>query len=119
MYVNSEYIKEGEIDPMKFSSVTDVTYDIGEAMEKTKYNIRRALDVMKSPQMPDPSPRHAQMGSFNEWLEIYKGLQEVRPYSIYNLISPGNTRIGELEDMNVGVIKENADEFKLGVSVLL
>jgi len=113
VHVNNEYVKKGEVDPEEFSSVADVTYDMGEAMEKTKYNIKSALKVMKSPDMPDPSPRYAQMGSLNEWMEIYKGLKEVRPYSIYNLITPGNNRIGELEDMNVELIEDIPDDFKL------
>ncbi|OGZ57390.1 MAG: hypothetical protein A3F94_00450 [Candidatus Spechtbacteria bacterium RIFCSPLOWO2_12_FULL_38_22] len=113
--VNNQYVRKGEIDPIELSLESDVTGNVREEMEKTKYNISRALEIIKSPEMPDPSPRHAQMGSLNEWLEIYKELQEVRPYSIYNLISPGNNRIGDLEDMNVEFIKDIPDDFKLTI----
>ncbi|OGZ60851.1 MAG: hypothetical protein A2919_02255 [Candidatus Spechtbacteria bacterium RIFCSPLOWO2_01_FULL_43_12] len=113
IHVNNQYVKNGEIDPIELSFEEDVTGDVREEMEKTKYNISRALDTAKSAEMPDPSPRYANLGSLAEWLEIYKGLREVQPYSIYNLASPGANRIGELEDMGVALIENIPDDFKL------
>lgn len=115
IHVNNKYVRKGEIDSIKLSTVEDVTDKVRQEMEKTKYNIKRALDIMKLSEMPDPSPRYASMGALGEWLNIYKTLQEVHPYSIYNLAIPGNRRIAELEDMDIQLIEHIPDDFKLAL----
>ncbi|MEX2144807.1 MAG: DUF2779 domain-containing protein [Candidatus Spechtbacterales bacterium] len=115
IHVASEYVRKGDIDPAELSFVSDVTEDVRGEIEKTKYNINRALGVANSAEMPDPSPRYAGLGSFVEWMNIYKGLREVQPYSIYELASPGVNRIAELEDMGIHLIEHIPDDFKLTV----
>ncbi len=114
IHVNGEYVRNGEVDPIKLSAVTDITDEVRDKIEETKENIRLALNVVKLPDLPDPSPRYASLGSLNEWMEIYEGLgNRVDKYSIYNLIAPGVRRIGALEDLGVEFIKDIPDDFKL------
>jgi hypothetical protein len=40
----------------------------------TELHILKARDVVASPAMPDPSPRHVRPGAMDEWMEIYEGL---------------------------------------------
>ncbi len=114
IHVNNEYVRDGEIDSIKLTAVSDATEGVRDKIEETKENIKRALEVVDSSDMPDPSPRYAKLGSLNEWMRIYKALgMEVERYSIYNLIAPGANRIGELEDLGIKLIKDIPDDFKL------
>lgn len=114
IHVNNEYVRDGEVDFTKLSTVTDITNEVREIIEETKSNIQLALEVIKLPKLPDPSPRYAKLGSFGEWLEIYKALgNEIDPYSIYNLISPSVKLIGDLEDSGISLIKDIPEDFKL------
>ncbi len=114
IHVNNQYVRDGEIDPIKLSSVTDITDEVRAKIEETKNNIQRALEIINLSKLPDPSPRHAQLGSLNEWMEIYKLLgNTIDKYSIYNLIAPGVKRIGQLEDLGITFIKDIPDTFNL------
>ncbi|MCP6718985.1 MAG: DUF2779 domain-containing protein [Patescibacteria group bacterium] len=114
IHVNNQYVRDGEIDPISLSTVTDITNDVRNKIEETKNNIQLAFDVINLPELPDSSPRHAKLGSLNEWMEIYKSLgNKVDMYSIYNLIAPGVKRIGELEDLGISLIKDIPDDFNL------
>lgn len=114
IHVNNEYVRDGEVDFTKLSAVTDITNEVREIIEETKSNIQFALEVIKLPKLPNPSPRYAKLGSFGEWLEIYKVLgNKIDPYSIYNLIAPSVKLIGDLEDLGISLIKDIPDDFKL------
>lgn len=114
IHVNNQYVREGKIDPVKLSAVTDITKDVRDKIKETESNIQEALSIVNLPNPPDLSPRYAKLGSLNEWMEIYKSLgNKVDKYSIYNLIAPGTKRIGELEDLGISLIKDIPDDFKL------
>ena len=112
--VNNQYVRDGEINIKELSKTTDVTKKVRGKMEATGVGIQRAIKVVESSERPDISPRYADFGGFNEWMDIYKNLVgDVDTYSIYNLFSPGATRIGELEDLGINLIKDIPDDFKL------
>ena len=114
IHVNNEYVRDGEVNFTKLSTATDVTNKVREIIEETKNNIQLALEVIKLPKLPDPSPRYAKLGSFSEWLEIYRALgNKIDPYSIYNLIAPNVKLIGNLEDLNISLISDIPEDFKL------
>ena len=114
IHVNNEYVRDGEVNFTKLSTATDVTNKVREIIEETKNNIQLALEVIKLPKLPDPSPRYAKLGSFSEWLEIYRALgSKIDPYSIYNLIAPSVKLIGNLEDLNISLISDIPEDFKL------
>ena len=114
IHVNNQYVRDGAIDPIKLSSVTDITDEVRAKIEETKSNIQRALEIINLSELPDTSPRYAKLGSLNDWMEIYKLLgNTVDKYSIYNLIAPGVKRIGQLEDLGIAFIKDIPDAFNL------
>lgn len=114
VHVNNQYTKNGEIDPIELSAVTDITSKVRDKIEGTKESIKRALDVINLPELPDPSPRWVKLGALGEWMEIYKALgKKVDKYSIYNLIAPGTKNLGALEDLGIEYIKDIPDDFKL------
>lgn len=114
IHVNSEYVRSGEIEPDQIADETDITNAVRALMPETGENIEKALAVMALPQMPDPSPRHARNGAFDEWLAIYENIVgEFPPYSIYHLAGVGARRVGELEDIGVSLITDIPDDVTL------
>ncbi len=114
IHVNNQYVRDGEINFKELSTTTDVTEIVRERVGETKGNIKNALSVLGQSECPDISPRHVTMGALNEWLDIYKILVGgIDKYSIYNLISPGAKRIGELEDLGIKLIKDIPEDFKI------
>lgn len=114
IHVNNEYVRDGEVDFAKLSTATDITNEVREIIEETKSNIQLALKVISLSELPDPSPRYTKLGAFREWLEIYKALgNKIEPYSIYNLIALNAKLIGGLEDLNISLIKDIPEDFKL------
>lgn len=116
IHVNNQYVKSGDIDPIKLSTITDITNIVRDKIKGTKENIGRALNIINLPELPDPSPRWVKLGAMGEWMEIYKGLgKKIDKYSIYNLITPSAKFLGELEDLGIEFIKDIPDDFKLTV----
>lgn len=114
VHVNSEYVRRGEIDPKEITDTTEVTSAVRSLMDFTAIEVEKAKRVMVQAEMPDPSPRFARNGAFNEWLEIYELLVgEFPEYSIYNLCTLGTRRAEELEDIGITGIKDIPDEFNL------
>jgi hypothetical protein len=114
IHVNSEYVRNGEVDPKQIADETDVTNAVRALMAETAENIAKALAVMVLSEMPDPSPRFARNGAFYEWLSIYEAIVgEFPPYSIYHLAGVGARKIGELEDIGVTLINDIPEEFAL------
>jgi len=114
IHVNNQYVRDGEIDPIELSAVTNITDDVRAKIEETKENIRLAFNIINLPDLPDSSPRYANFGSLGEWMKIYKALgNKIDKYSIYNLILIRAKRIGELEDLDIKFIKDIPDDFKL------
>jgi len=113
VHVNNQYIRNGEVVAKELTVVTDVTEKVKSLRESTKRGIAEALKVVASPKCPDISPAHAKMGAFGDWLGIYKTLADVEEYSIYNLCSPGASKIGELEKMGIKKIADIPDGFPL------
>lgn len=114
VHVNNKYIKNGEINSLELSAVTDVTSNVRAKIEKTKKNIKTALSIVAMPNIPDPSPRYVKLGALGEWMNIYKALgKKIDKYSIYNLIAPSAKSLGKLEDLGAELIKDIPDDFKL------
>ncbi|HCC05415.1 TPA: hypothetical protein DEP58_03890 [Patescibacteria group bacterium] len=116
IHVNNEYVRNGTIPPEEITDITEVTSAVRTILPQTMIDIEDAKAVMASHTMPDPSPRHARLGSFAAWMEIYTILQpHLDPYNIYKLCSPGARRIGELEDGGIQTIADIPDDENLTV----
>lgn len=63
--------------------------------------------------MPDPSPSLANPGALKEWLQIYRGLTEVEPESIYDLCGLNTNLLNNLNLLNIKKLAEIPDDFVL------
>jgi hypothetical protein len=115
VHVNNEYVRNGEVKADELAKITDVTDQVKRLKEFTKENIKKALEIVKSKDCPDISPAHAKLGAFSDWLGIYRTLANVDEYSIYNLCSPGASKIGKLEEMGIKDIANIPDDFDLSL----
>lgn len=115
IHVNSDYVRDGEIDVKQLTKITEVTPKVRELKDFTQENIEKALVAASAKECPDISPSKANMGAFGEWLEIYKTLVEIEDYSIYHLCSPGSDKIGQLEKMGIKKLIDIPDDFRLGI----
>lgn len=119
IHVNNAYVRRGDIDYEEITDTTEVTSAVRALAEFTEGESQKAKDVMNSEKMPDPSPRFAGMGALGEWLEIYRCLNpKLAEYSIYDLYSPGATRIGHLEDSGIVRIQDIPEDSNLTVKQL-
>jgi len=120
IHLNKEYVRDGRIDPKAITAKTDVTGAVRLLAEATKEQINKAKQMLLSGQLPDTSPRFANLISvpgttwFEDWMAVYFTLKpELDPYSIYHLSYPNATQIGELEDRNSTMIADVPDELAL------
>jgi len=114
IHVNNQYVRDGDIDVKKLSVITNITNEVRDRMEITKEKIKIARSIIEMDEIPDISPRYVGLSAFNDWMEIYRILKgKIHQDSIYNLCSPGNKRIGELEDIGVSLMSDIPEDFKL------
>lgn len=113
IHVNNEFVRNGEVDPKELTKTTDITKAVKSKRDFTKNKIEAALMVVNSTTRPSISPAHARLGSFNEWLDIYKSLVDVEPESIYDLVSVGAEKTGELEKLGIKKLTDIPEDFKL------
>ncbi len=114
IHVNNKYIRNGKIDPKQISAVRDITEKVKEKRQDTKAGIKKALEVVSLPKIPDISPSLAKdTDALKEWLPIYRNLTEVKPYSIYDLSYAGVERLGRLEELKIKRLKDIPDNFPL------
>ncbi len=105
VHVNTDYVRQGEIDPAKLTATTDVTHDVKMRLVQTERDIKSALHVVAQPTMPDPSPARCRLGCLPEWMDIYRGLRTVEKGSIYELTRIDPSLIGVLEEEGITELK--------------
>lgn len=110
VYINSHYVRHGEIDPKQFLRVEDVTEQVEAALTRTAKGISAALAVMALTECPDPDPALAT--NYYDWMKIYRYLHpDIAPDSIYNLcrLTPGQVKefakrgITRIQDIPTGI----------------
>ena len=113
VHVNSNYVRDGTIDPFAITETTEITDKVKAKRDITKKHIEKVIKVAESSTCPDLSPAHARLGSFTEWLGIYRSLTKVEPESIYDLCSVGAENVGKLEELNITKLIDIPKDFKL------
>lgn len=103
VHVNRNFVRHGEVAPEEIAVVSDITAKVMARLTETRDDIRRALEVAKSTEMPNPTPAFTKHGATAEWIEIYKNLMDIKPGegSIYDLYSPDARLILALEDIGI------------------
>jgi len=74
IHVNNQYVRKGDIKADEITSFTDITELVRAKDAATKKHMAQALTVAKSPDMPDPDPSLAKLGSKNDWMAIYQNI---------------------------------------------
>lgn len=119
IHVNNEYVRKGNIDPEKITATTAVSEKVKEKLESTRKLATRAVKIMESREIPDISPSHARLKSLDEYMKVYRNLVDVPEGSIYDLVSIGVEKIGELEKLGINMIVDIPDDFELTAKQLL
>lgn len=118
-HVDSFYRRQGDIEPQQLVGRVRVTDEVAEKMDFTRRAISRATRIAEAHEMPDPSPRHARLRSYQEWLEIYQSLAGALPEnSIYLLPYVNAERINELLDAGVTTVEQIKDLTGISASQL-
>ncbi|MDL2236025.1 hypothetical protein LJC07_07790, partial [Christensenellaceae bacterium OttesenSCG-928-L17] len=112
IHVNSEYVRNGEIDPRQLSTTTDMTEQVRSQAALVATEAPHALAIVNSDVIPDPSPSLTQLGAFGEYMRTFRNLKELPEYSIYDLVTVGAARIGKLEELGILEITEIPDDFE-------
>lgn len=115
IHVNGDYIREGDIKANEITATTDVTEEVKSKRELTLEQIKDTRKIVNSNTIPDISPRHAKLGAFNEWLDIYRTLENVEPDSIYDLRAVGVKNVGKLEDLGIKKLIDIPNDFSLNL----
>lgn len=113
IHVNSNYMRNGEVEANQITTITDITQPVKERREETKENITKALQVVASPTIPDISPSLAKGEGFSDWLDIYRKINNVEPESIYDLFMVNAEKIGKLEELKIEKLIDIHEEFPL------
>ena len=104
--VNSEFVREGAVDPQEFVKFVDVTAEVEAKLDVTKRKISEALSVSKQKEMPPINPEFAKLNSYAEWMEIRKKMSPPLPCrSVYQLPFINAKQLTEL--LKQGITSEN------------
>jgi hypothetical protein len=79
IHVNNQYVRSGAIEDDKITLTDDVTDKVRAKGELTAKYMPMALAVAQQPNMPDPSPELAKLGSRKDWLPIYENIVPQEP----------------------------------------
>ncbi len=113
IHVNNEYVRNGDINPKELTAITDITESVKSKRVFTREKILAAINVANLTKCPDITPAHARLGSFAEWLEIYKTLANTKPGSIYDLCGLNAQSTAELERLGIKGLIDIPDGFAL------
>jgi hypothetical protein len=79
IHVNNQYVRSGPVEDYKIALTEDLTSKVRAKSEITAKYMQLALAVAQQPNMPDPSPALAKLGSRKDWLPIYKNIMPQEP----------------------------------------
>jgi hypothetical protein len=110
MHVDTSYVRKGEVDIRQMVSTQNVTDQVKSKLNQTARNIKGAIEVMNQSEMPDPTPARCELGSYKEWLEVYKNIRPVPDGSIFELcrLNPKTVRL--LEEENISKLADISEE---------
>ena len=114
VHVNRDYVRDGEIDVTLLSTKEDVTDRVRAIGDETAVGITQAIAVMGERDLPNPSPRHLQSGSLDDWFDVLKRLKGDWPKtSVYNLAGVKPDQLGQFEDGGISLMEQIPADFRL------
>lgn len=115
VYVNKDYVRNGEVNPHELCMVADITLNVEKRIKATEEDIKRAQDLLEQKVMPDPSPKYCKHNSHYEWTGVYKTLMGIKKGdgSIYDLYSIKPEMVLKLEDLGITKISDIPNDFEL------
>lgn len=79
VHVNNQYVRNGEIEADKITTITDVTEKVRARRDATQKYMPLAATVAKQSTMPDPDPNLAKLGSKKDWFKVYENIVPQAP----------------------------------------
>ncbi|MDH5533332.1 MAG: DUF2779 domain-containing protein [Candidatus Pacebacteria bacterium] len=120
IHANKEYVREGEIDPVGITSITDVTMEVKALKSTTEQQLIEAFKLLSSGECPDLSPRYVnrigvpKVRWFEDWMEIFTTLKpNDDPYNVYKISYPNAEQIGKLEDAGITQLADIPEDIAL------
>lgn len=103
IHVDNTYVRQGEIEPDKFTKTVNVTNEVAELADFTAEYTKKASEIVASKTMPDPSYENLGiLGTKSDWKPVYKNLSP----SVVGAIPSGEPEINHDE------IKQFLSNFK-------
>lgn len=116
-YINTSYVRNGEIDPQQLFKKTEVTEEVAKVGDEVEKQVTQALEVLDLEECPNQSPRYGGTHRFSDWMSVYFHLHpELSPRSIFTLRSLTAETAAMLEDHGYDKIDEIADAALLELS---
>jgi hypothetical protein len=114
IHLNSDYVKNGEIDPKKLLTVTDLTKEINDITAETEALIPQAIAAQALPKEPQVRIVKQCTSPYECPFIPYCWPQAKIPeYSIYNLTGVREKQLTQLLDLNILKIKDIPKNFDL------
>ena len=115
IYADTSYIRDGNIDASKFTKIEKVTNKVEELNDFTVKNIKIAREIIDCGLRKPPSFLPSLVGcigNITEAIEVYRNVQGLPAYSIYDLARPNAKRLALFEDANYKFISDIPDDLE-------
>lgn len=113
-YVNKEYIKNGNIDPVSFFSKEDVTDRVSEIMKDTISDIEQALEVIAADKCPNTTMgRKCKSNIYGDECPFREMCSAALPENNVFELYRGGQKSEELLDSGISAIKDIPENTKL------
>ncbi len=115
MHLNSEYVRDGEVDIFKLFTSDEVTAEINELCEEVSQEMDEALDYLSAGDEPDGSCCCIYKGRSSHCTTFNHSNPHVPKYSIHDIsrIGASKKKLAELVDMNVFHLHEVPEDMEL------
>lgn len=106
VHVNNRFVKNGEIDPKKITTVVDITQEVKDLKSTTEKYTKKALETISQINCPDLSPSFCRLGSYDDWMKIYSYNINIDEDSFFNLTHLDAKLVKKFEDLGIKTLSE-------------
>ena len=110
--VDSDYVRNGEVDPKKFLKIEDISNDVENMRSTVLANIPKAIKFMEQKEEPEVRILK-QCKKPYECAFMKYCLKDIAPNSVHNLQRIPERKLKELQDMGVSEIENIPEDFPL------